>query len=136
MIQEAILTKKLPGDLAEVAVVRATACGKNCTSCEGCAFRNELKVIAKNPFGIEAGKKVLIETKTASILGAVIAVYLFPIFAMFITAVLAAMLGATETVCVFTAFSALFVSVLLTILFQRLKKHSRQIVYTIVKELS
>ena len=62
MLQEAVVTKLLPEDRAEVSVVRASACGKNCSSCEGCAFQNELKVVADNPIKANPGTKVQIES--------------------------------------------------------------------------
>ena len=135
MVQEEIITKKLSADLAEVAVVRVTACGKSCSSCESCMFQNELKVVAENPMSIEGGKKVLIETKTSKVFGAVVAVYLLPALVMIAAAIVAAVLGATEAICVISAFSALIVSILLTIIFHRFSKGNK-IVYTIVKELN
>ena len=136
MVQEAIVTKNFPHNLAEVAVTRATACGKSCSSCESCMFQNELKVIAENPFSIETGKKVLIETKTLNVFCVIVLVYLLPMIAMLAVAILLALLGASEVICVVASFSAFAISVIVTIVFHGYLKRKSQIVYTIVKELN
>ena len=46
MTQDAIVYKRLPNNMAEVVVTRATACGSNCGNCESCIFQNEIKTVA------------------------------------------------------------------------------------------
>lgn len=136
MVQEAIITKLLPNNMAEVAVVRASACGKNCSSCESCVFQNELKVVAKNHILSTPGHKVLIETESSKIFGAAILVYLFPMIAMIAGYILAASAAFSELLCVFFGFVGLAAGFVVVILVHKKIKSNKPISYTIVKELT
>ena len=74
MTQDAIVYKCLDAERAEVVVTRATACGSNCASCEACVFQNELKTVARNLIGARPGQKVLIESKSSRMYGAIMLV--------------------------------------------------------------
>ena len=60
MTQDAVVTRLLPNNMAEVAVARTTACGGNCPSCESCIFQSELKTLARNRIQARPGQKVVI----------------------------------------------------------------------------
>ena len=79
MTQDAVVTKLLPNNMAEVAVTRTTACGGNCGSCESCIFQSELKTPARNLVGARPGQKVVIESKSSSVYKAAMLVYVLPI---------------------------------------------------------
>ena len=79
MTQDAIVTKILPNDMAEVAVARTTACGGNCGSCEACIFQSEMKTLARNRIGARIGQKVVIASKSSTIFGAALLVYIMPL---------------------------------------------------------
>ena len=79
MTQEGIVTRLFPHDMAEVAVTRMTACGGNCGSCESCMLQSEVKAIAKNHVSAEPGQRVLIESRTSPVFGAVFLVYVMPL---------------------------------------------------------
>ena len=79
MTQDAVVTKLLPNNMAEVAVARTTACGGNCGSCESCIFQSELKTPARNLVGARPGQKVVIESKSSAVYKAAMLVYLLPI---------------------------------------------------------
>ena len=64
MTQDAIVTRLLPNDMAEVVVTRTTACGSNCGSCESCIFQSELKAVAKNHINARPGQQVVIASRT------------------------------------------------------------------------
>lgn len=136
MTQEAIIIKLLPDNMAEVAVVRAGACGKNCSSCETCIFQNELKVLAKNNTLSKPGHKVLIETESSRIFGAALLVYLLPMVTMITGYMLAAYSGLSELFCVGCGFAGFAVGLAVVILVHRIIKNKKPISYIIVKELT
>ena len=43
MTTEAVVTRIINPEMAEVVVTRGTACGGSCGSCEACVFENEIK---------------------------------------------------------------------------------------------
>ena len=65
MTQEAVVTKNLSKGMAEIVVVRQSACGGNCAGCKGCAEKNELRVQAYNPIDAKPGQRVIVESSTA-----------------------------------------------------------------------
>ena len=79
MTQDAIVYRRLSEDMAEVVVTRATACGGNCGSCEACMFQSELKTPARNLIGAKPGQRVVIESKSSKIYGAILLVYVLPL---------------------------------------------------------
>ena len=136
MVQEAIVSKVFADKMAEVSVVRTSACGKNCSSCEGCALQTKLSVVAFNKTSSSVGQKVLIESQSSKIFGAAVAVYLLPMFTMIFASVFAAYCGASETVCVISAFGGLALGLCIVFAINRFLKGKKAIEYTIIKELS
>ena len=96
MTQDAVVTRCLSDDTAEVVVTRATACGSNCGSCEACVFQNELKTVARNLIGARPGQRVLIESKSAQVYGAILLVYIVPIVLAVLGCYTAYAAGASE----------------------------------------
>lgn len=136
MVQEAIITKLMPDGMAEVAVVRATACGKSCSSCESCIFQNELKVLAFNLISSSPGRKVLIESKTSSIFSAAAIVYILPVILMVLAYTIAFFAGAGEGLCISACFIGLFIGLALMVIYHRKKNTEDAITFTIIKELN
>ncbi len=122
MTQNAVVTKLLPDDMAEVAVARTTACGGNCPSCESCIFQSEIKTLARNRVRARPGQKVVIATRSRDIFGAAVLVYLLPVVLMLLSYAAAAALGAAEGLRILASFLALLVSAGILILSQRSKK--------------
>ena len=122
MTQDAVVTKLLPDDMAEVAVARTTACGGNCPSCESCIFQSEIKTLARNRVRARPGQKVVIATRSRDIFGAAVLVYLLPVMLMLLSYTAAAALGAAEGLRILASFLALLVSAGILILSQRSKK--------------
>ena len=72
MTQYAIVKKILSPEKAEVEVLRGTACGDDCGSCEVCHYASKIRVEARNPIGAQRGDKVEISTQTSRVLSAVV----------------------------------------------------------------
>ena len=136
MVQEAIVSRILNDEMAEVFVVRISACGKSCTSCEGCSLQNKLVVNAINSFSSAVGQKVLIESRTSKIFAAAFVVYLLPMLTMIFASIIMAYRGASELTCVLAAFIGLSVGILITLLIHHFIKNKKAIEYTIIKELN
>lgn len=132
MTQDAIVTKILPHDMAEVAVTRSTACGGNCGSCESCMFQSELKAEARNLIGAKPGQRVVIESKSSRIFGAAILVYVMPMLFFLLGYVLAAAAGAGENVRILVSFASLLVSAVILILSQHRKNEKKPITFDII----
>ena len=133
MTQDAIVTKVLPNDMAEVAVARTTACGGNCGSCESCIFQNELKTVARNTIGARIGQKVVIESKSSKIYGAALLVYIMPLILFMAAYALAYVSGAGEGLCIAISFLGLALGAAIMVLSQRLKKDKDQITFDIIR---
>lgn len=133
MTQDAVVTKLLPNNMAEVAVARTTACGGNCPSCESCIFQSEIKTLARNRIQARPGQKVIIATKSKEIFSAAALVYLMPIVLMLLSYAAASALGATEGIRVLVSFLAVLVSAGILILSQRTQKNKDKISFEIVR---
>ena len=131
MTQNAVVTKILPDDMAEVAVTRTTACGGNCGNCESCIFQNELRTVAKNRLGAVPGQHVVIESVSSKVYKAVFLVYLLPVILLLVGFSAAYLLGAGEGVCVLFSFAGLIVGAAVIVLSQR-RKNKDQITFEII----
>ena len=96
MTQYAIIKKLTGPDKADVEVLRGTACGDDCGSCEVCHYASKIRVEAKNPIGAQVGDRVEIETQTSRVLSAAVLVYVVPFVLFFIGYAIAAALKMTE----------------------------------------
>lgn len=96
MTQFAVIKRLTSVDKAEVEVLRGTACGDNCGSCEACHYTSKIRVEATNDIGAQPGDRVEIEARTSRILGAAVLVYVVPFVLFFIGYAIAAMLNMSE----------------------------------------
>ena len=133
MTQDAVVFRCLNDDTAEVVVTRATACGSNCGSCEACVFQNELKTVARNLIGAKPGQKVLIESKSSRVYGAILLVYIVPILLAVLGCFAAYAAGASEGICVLCTFLGFILGAVVTVLTQRMKRTKSDISFDIVK---
>lgn len=133
MTQDAVVFRCLNDDTAEVVVTRATACGSNCGSCEACVFQNELKTVARNLIGAKPGQKVLIESKSSRVYGAILLVYIVPILLAVLGCWAAYAAGASEGICVLCTFLGFILGAVVTVLTQRMKRTKSDISFDIVK---
>ena len=134
MTQEGIVTKAFSNGMAEVAVTRMTACGGNCGSCESCMLQSEVKTLAKNRVSASEGQRVLIESRTSAVFGAIFLVYVMPLILFLLGYAAAYLCGAREGICILCSCLGLALGALLLVLTQRGRKKSA-ISYDIVKLL-
>ena len=134
MTQEGIVVKLFPDEMAEVVVTRMTACGGNCGSCESCMLQSEVKTLAKNLISAQPGERVLIESRSSAVFGAVFLVYVMPLVCFLLGYGAAFLAGLSESLCILCSFLGLAVGAALLVLSQR-RKNRREISYDIIKRL-
>ena len=133
MTQDAVVFRCLDNERAEVVVTRATACGANCESCEACVYQNELKTVARNLIGARPGQKVLIESKSSKVYGAILLVYIVPILLAVLGCFSAYAMGASEGICVLCTFLGFLLGAVVTVVTQRLMRDRNPITFDIIK---
>ncbi len=134
MTQEGIVTKLFPDGMAEVAVTRMTACGGNCGSCESCMLQSEVKAVARNRIDAQPGERVMIESRSSSVFGAIFLVYVMPLVFFLIGYGAASLAGLREGLCIVCSFLGLAVGAVVLVLTQRRRK-TNAISYAIIKRL-
>ncbi|WHH59997.1 SoxR reducing system RseC family protein [Petroclostridium sp. X23] len=72
------------GNMAEVQIQRATACGGDCGKCSGCA-PTAMKINARNEVHAQIGQMVRLASSTRNILAAAFIVYIVPIIILITT---------------------------------------------------
>ena len=130
MTADAVVTKLMPHGTAEVAVIRMTACGGKCDSCEACKCDSEVRVVASNPLGAKPGQRVVIESRSSEVFGAALLVYILPILLLLAGYIAGAALELSEGLCILLAFAATGLGTVITFIFLRGKK---KISYNIIK---
>lgn len=133
MTQDAIVYKRLPNNMAEVVVTRATACGSNCGNCESCIFQNEIKTVARNLINAGPGQRVLIESKSSRIYSAIMMVYVLPMVLALAGYFAAYAAGAAEGLCILSTFLGLAVGAVILVVTQRKKMAKDPITFDIVQ---
>ncbi len=100
MTQNGVVTRLLPGGKAEVSVERGTACGGNCSGgCEACVYASRILIQAENSVYAAPGDRVLLESRTSSILGATFLVYMVPLVFFFVGLAVALGTGLGQGLC-------------------------------------
>ncbi len=135
MTQEAVVTRLLPGGMAEVAVKRTTACGGNCASCESCVFQNELKTPALNRIQARPGQKVLIESQSSRIFKAAFLVYVLPLLLFLLGYLFSSLLSLGETGGIICSFAGLALGAVIVVLSQRRIREKDKITFEIIEFL-
>ena len=133
MTQDAVVFRCLDNERAEVVVTGAAACGANCESCEACVYQNELKTVARNLIGARPGQKVLIESKSSKVYGAILLVYIVPILLAVLGCFAAYAMGASEGICVLCTFLGFLMGAVVTVVTQRLMRDRNPITFDIIK---
>ena len=133
MTQDAIVYKRLPNNMAEVVVTRATACGSNCGNCESCIFQNEIKTVARYLINAGPGQRVLIESKSSRIYSAFLMVYVLPMVLALAGYFIAYAAGAAEGLCILATFLRLAVGAVILVVTQRKKMAKDPITFDIVQ---
>ncbi len=135
MTQEAVVTKLLPDNMAEVAVKRTTACGGNCSSCESCVFENQMKTPALNRVKAKPGQKVMIESQSAKVFKAAFLVYVLPLVFFLAAYALAAAFRLSEAWCIAASFAGLIIGGAVLVLSQKYRNRSDDIIFEIIEIL-
>ena len=79
---------------ADIILVRESACSGDCHKCSGCGAQKETMIVtADNPIRAQVGDFVTLTSDTASVMKAVVAVYLVPLVLFFAGYALGAYLG-------------------------------------------
>ena len=125
MTQNAIVLNSFPDGMAEVAVIRGTACGSNCGNCESCIYQNELRTRAVNTIQAVRGQKVVIESKSSEVYKAEILIYLLPLFMLVIGYMVCSLLGLREWLSITAGFASLIIGVCIVIFTQKNKPDMR-----------
>ena len=69
---------------ADIILVRESACSGDCHKCSGCGAQKETMIVtAENPIQASVGDFVVVTSDTASVMKAVLAVYLIPLVLFF-----------------------------------------------------
>ena len=80
MTQIATVEKVFSNGTAEISVPRKSACGHDCEECAGCGVSGaSVRATAQNPIGAQAGDKVVVESSSKKLFGAILIVYMIPI---------------------------------------------------------
>ena len=132
MTQDAVVTKLLPGGMAEVAVARSTACGGSCGHCESCVFQSELKTPARNLIDAKPGQKVIISSRSSTVFRAAALVYVVPLLLFLAGYALASLAGAGQGLCIVSSFLGLMIGGAVIVLSQRLRRGEAPIEFDIV----
>ena len=122
MTQDAVVLKRLDHGMAEVSVVRGTACGGNCGSCESCMYENEFHIQAINRINALPGQKVIIETESAQIYKAEFLAYILPLVLLVIGYLIAMAFGAVEGIRILFGFLAMMIGAIILSITQKGKK--------------
>ena len=73
-----------PDGRADIILVRESACSGDCHKCSGCGAAKETMIVtAENPIRARVGDFVTLTSDTASVMKAVVAVYLLPLVLFF-----------------------------------------------------
>ncbi|MBQ7793118.1 MAG: SoxR reducing system RseC family protein [Clostridia bacterium] len=86
---------KTAGNMAEVSIIRETACGENCANCGGCVA-GETVIRAENTVGAKVGDKVVLEIPDRAALGAASIAYILPIAVLLISITVTSLCGVSE----------------------------------------
>ena len=69
---------------ADIILVRESACSGDCHKCSGCGAQKETMIVqAENPIKAQVGEFVTLSSDTATVMKAVVAVYLIPLVLFF-----------------------------------------------------
>lgn len=80
-MEQTVLVRRLIQDgMAEVSLVRESACSGDCHKCAGCGAAQETLIFqAHNPIGAQVGDVVKVQSKSSPVLKAAAVLYLLPL---------------------------------------------------------
>jgi len=122
LTQNGVVTRILDNNKAEVSILRGTACGGSCGSCESCVYNSKILVEADNPIYAQPGDRVTVSSKTSRVIGATFLIYMLPLFVFFLAYALAYKYGLAQGGCVAVSFVGLLVGALCSVILGRKSK--------------
>lgn len=123
MTQSGVVTKILNNGKAEVAVERGTACGGHCSGgCEACVYASRILIQADNRVYAAVGDRVILESRTSSIMGATVLIYLLPLVFFFGALLIAVSGGLSQGLCAVISLAGAAVGVAVSVILGRRKK--------------
>ena len=129
MEQMARVKRTLQDDVAQVIVIRESACSGDCHKCSGCGAAQEAIIFeARNPIGAKTGDLVTISSETGPVLKAAAVLYMLPLVLFFAGYALGAALGVSGGLCGCLAF---VLSVALIVVYDRRMAKRDNTIYTI-----
>ena len=129
-MEQIVKVHRLRGEgRADVILVRESACSGDCHKCSGCGAQKETMIVtAENPIRADVGDLVVLTSDTASVMKAVVAVYLIPLLLFFAGYALGAALHWNGVVAGGLGF---VLGVVLAVRFDRRTAKKNDTVYTI-----
>ena len=126
MTQNGVVTKLLENGKAEVAVERGTACGGNCSGgCEACVYASRILIQADNQVYAAPGDRVILESRTSSIMGATFLVYVIPLVFFFAGLIIASAAGLGQGMCAFVSLMCAMIGTAVTVVAGRRAREIR-----------
>ena len=111
MTQTGVVKKILDKGMADVAVERVTACS-HCSGCGECIYGKEIHVEAENRIFAQPGERVVLESKTTTILGVTLLVYMLPVVMLFVGYAIGAALHLDQQQCIIASAIAIAIGVI------------------------
>lgn len=123
MTQNGVVTKLLNNGKAEVSVERGTACGGNCSGgCEACVYASSILIQAENQVYAAVGDRVILESRTSSIMGATMLVYALPLVFFFAAMAIAVASGLGQGLSALISLGGAALGVFCAVMLGRRKK--------------
>ena len=136
MLQEASVLKRLNKHTAQIMVIRQSACGHDCSNCQGgCSPRHNLVVNAQNDIGASEGDFVEIQSSSRKVLLAAILVYLPPVFLLILFYLIADGISSTHWIPGVAGAFGFLTGIMLGIVFDRRNRRKNTISFEIIRIL-
>ncbi len=125
MTQNGVVTRRLDNGKAEVSILRGTACGGNCGSCEACQYNSRILIEAENGIHADAGDRVVVTSSTGRIMGLTLLIYMLPLAAFFLCYAAACAAGGGQGLCIAVSLAGLALGALVMVFIGRRRKAPR-----------
>lgn len=133
MLQNAIVRKILDHNIAEIEVVRQTACGHDCSKCG--AMCNEKQIVtakAINKIGAKPGDQVQIEGDNKQIYKVSAIVYIMPLVLFFVFYAIAAAISHNSTVTAISGGVGFVIGILYAVFYSKRLANKNEVNFVIV----
>ena len=111
-MQQTGIVEECKNGFVKVKIVRGSACGDNCASCNLCPGR-ETVIEAKNECGANIGDNVILDMEGGRVINAAFLVYIVPVISLILGTLLGTKLSGSENIGILCGFSLLALSFLI-----------------------